>query len=238
MTDGDAPVVDLTEPAPTNPAEFWNGDTCCLFVHGWFGRTASDGYAADFERAFDRRGVDVSVVPAQWDAHTVNFWRARRRADAAGRRFADRLRAIRSGAPDTTFVVLAHSLGARVVLEALTDLAGDLVVDTVALFAPGVDADSVCGGARYAGGIRESATRVLSYPSRTDRTVCWLYRLLSRSPGLGCRGVDGRDSSTGQPAVFESVDVTDVVSGHEAYVEPGENAQWADRLTTDLWESG
>ncbi|AGB17357.1 hypothetical protein Halru_2783 [Halovivax ruber XH-70] len=238
MTDGDAPVVDLTEPAPTTPAEFWDGDTCCLFVHGWFGRTASDGYAADFERAFDRRGVDVSVVPAQWDAHTVNFWRARRRADAAGRRLADRLRTIRSRASDATLVLLAHSLGARVVLEALVDLAGDLVVDTVALLAPGVDADSVCDGTRYTAGIRESATRVLSYHSRTDRTVCWLYRLLSRSAGLGCRGVDCRDSLAGPPAIFESVDVTDVVSGHEAYVEPGENIRWADRLTADLWECG
>ncbi|ELZ09247.1 hypothetical protein C479_10515 [Halovivax asiaticus JCM 14624] len=236
MTDGDAPVVDLTEPAPTTPAEFWDGDTVCLFVHGWFGRTVSGGYAASFERAFDRRGVEVSVVPAQWDAHTINFWRARRRADAAGGRLADRLRAIRSRAPDATLVVLAHSLGARVVLEALVDLAGDIVVDTVSLLAPGVDADSVCDGGRYAAGIRESATRVLSYHSRTDRTVCWLYRLLSCNVGLGCRGVDCRDSPAGHPTIFESVDVTDVVSGHEAYVEPGENTQWADRLTADLWK--
>lgn len=238
MTDGDSPVVDLTKPAPMTPAEFWDGDTCCLFVHGWYGRTASDGYADSFERAFDRRGVEVSVVPAQWDAHTVNFWRARRRADAAGGRLADRLRAIRSQAPDAELVLLAHSLGARVVLEALATLAGDLVVDAIALLAPGVDADSVCDGTRYAAGIRESATRVRSYHSRTDRTVCWLYRLLSRSAGLGCRGIDCRDSPGGPPAMFESVDVTDAVSGHEAYVELDNNPRWADRLTADLWERG
>ncbi|WP_247729935.1 alpha/beta hydrolase [Halovivax limisalsi] len=223
------PSVELAGPNP--PLAERDGVT--LFVHGWFGRRSSVADAAAFERAFASRDEPALVVPVQWTAATPNFWRARRRADAAGAALADWLRRFRNRRPDVDLRLVAHSLGARLGLRALSALDGAVVFDAVALLAPGVDADAVCPGGPYEDGIRSSAGSVYAYVSRRDQVLRWVYRVLALHQALGTDGP--RCGKTGsRTAPLTTVDVTAVVGSHGAYLDPDRNERWGDRLTTDL----
>lgn len=227
------PTVDLTREyidfGGVDETEF------CLFVHGWNGREASDSQAAAFDRALREAGYDESVIVASWASDTLNFWEAKGNADDAGVRLGRWLRET-FGDGSTTIRVVAHSLGAQVILGALAELDGDVVLDTVSLVGAAVEDESVCDSGRYSDGIRTSAREVYSYHSAEDSTICTLYDLSSVEDGLGCEGADCGTWWFGgsTPDNYYDVDVTDSVPGHCKYFQPGRPVGCMDRLVDDF----
>ncbi|ELY84280.1 hypothetical protein C485_15889 [Natrinema altunense JCM 12890] len=121
------------------------------------------------------------MIAASWASDTLNFWAAEDNADDAGPM-------VPRGVPteleddDSRRRALA---GARVILGALAELGGDVVLDTVALLGAAIEADSACESGRYAAGIRTSATEcIASLRERRDR----LYDL-RRDHGRGRTGL-------------------------------------------------
>jgi pimeloyl-ACP methyl ester carboxylesterase len=219
-------------PEPTDTSVYIDGETpdeegpvpadgdLVVYVHGLFGEDIVDeidafnglNQATALEMALGEQGVDTPVVAAMWDS-TTGWWTAKERADEAGEVLADWLVANR--ADYDSLVVLGHSLGARVTLVALEQLADtDTSITSAGLFGGGVDPDTVCD--EYATGIEASVDEgVYSYHSTGDNVVCWVYAVPEFTPALGCEGSD----CDPLPAGFTDVDVTDAVTGHCNYLK-------------------
>lgn len=205
-------------------------DELVVYVHGFLGEGRFDitkmsgaHQAAAFQEALDaecsaRDRERPAVVPAMWESSTT-WTKAKTRSTRAGEVLAEWLRA-----QDRPVHLVAHSLGGRVVLEALDDGPGDCL-DSVALFGAAVDPDSVCD--TYFAGIEALDGPVYNYHSENDRIVCRLYRVGEISAGLGCRGSDCRGgllrSSGRLPPNFTDVDVSEQVQGHLDYYKPAEH---------------
>ncbi|WP_049888084.1 MULTISPECIES: alpha/beta hydrolase [unclassified Natrinema] len=228
------PRVDLTQESPQigGPSE----DEFCLYVHGWKGRARSDDQAYVLERALQNAGYHAPVITASWASDTLNFWAAEDTADDAGVRLGRWFREAFQRDSGTTIRVVGHSLGVRVILGALTELDGDVVLDTVALLGAAVEDDSVCDDGRYAAGIRTSATAVYSYRSEKDGTICTIYDVTTIKDGLGCGGADCRGwwDSGSTPSNYRDVDVTGSVPGHCTYFEPDRPIGCMDQVVSDF----
>lgn len=111
--------------------------------------------------------------------------------------------------------VMGHSLGTRVVLEALSWLADqgytDLVTSAV-LIGGAVDDGSVASDGRYHDGAETAAQAVDNYHNREDGVLEYLYDTYERDAALGRVGVDGTP-----PSGYTDHDVTDSVADHCAY---------------------
>jgi pimeloyl-ACP methyl ester carboxylesterase len=192
-----------------------------IYVHGLFGEDIVDeinafnglNQATALEMALSNQGVDVPLIAGMWDS-TTGWWTAKGRADEAGQTLATWLEANRENYD--SLVVVGHSLGARVTLVALNQLADtDITVTSAGLLGGGVDPDTVCD--EYATGIEESIEEgVYSYHSEGDGVVCWVYAVPEWTPALGCEG-SGCD---GLPEGYVDVDVSDDVTGHCNYLQP------------------
>lgn len=230
------PTVDLTQASPARWGLSEVEDEVCVFVHGWNGRERSDDQAYALDLALQQAGYDERVIVASWASDTLNFWEAEDNADDAGVRLGRWLRAEFQGDASTTVRLVGHSLGARVILGTLSELDGDVVVDSVSLVGAAVEDNSVCDSGRYADGIRNSADAVYSYRSEDDGTVCTIYDFSTIESGLGCEGADcGSWWSPGStPAAYHDVDVTNSVSGHCKYFQPDRPAGCMDRVVGDF----
>lgn len=227
-------TVDLTREHPG--AWRLNESEVCIFVHGWNGREGSDDQAYAIDLALQEAGYSAPVIAASWASDTLNFWEAEGNADDAGVRLGRWLRDTFRGNESTTIRVIAHSLGARVILGALADLDGDVVIDTVSLVGAAVEDDSVCNSGRYADGIRSSARELYNYHSTDDGTVCTLYDFSTVEDGLGCDGADCGHWWFGgsTPDNYHDVDVTACVPGHCKYFTPDQPTGCIDRVVDDF----
>lgn len=220
--------VDLVGESPTEFGDISADGEVLLYVHGFLGqgrlefaRISGAHQAAALESALVdayayRNETPPQVVAGVW--HSSTTWpRAKRNADSAGKRLASWLQ----GRPDSSVTVVAHSLGARVTLVALSEIAtseaySGASISSVGLLGAAVDPDSVCHpsgehsltGVRSRGrqssgssgrqyreyheAIRSLDAPVYNYHSKKDHVVCRLYRLGELSAGLGCRGSDCR----------------------------------------------
>lgn len=215
----DYPVVDLRTDEPTIKGDFpWGDDEFVLYVHGWLEKFASgardQGYT--LETALRQNGYEQPTAAVVWNSNQPVWPLAQRRADEAGRRLAEVLDDYLEACPGTTIRTVDHSLGSRVILEALATLDGDQVLENVSLVGGAVNPDSVCEGTRYAAGIANSASEVYNYHSRNDDIVCDIYALSEGTSGIGCVGSECDDV----PDDFSDVDVTDSVDAHCNYGKP------------------
>ncbi|WP_254522638.1 esterase/lipase family protein [Natrinema caseinilyticum] len=228
------PTVDLTQerPEPLGLDE----DELCLYVHGWNGRARSDSQTYALEQALRDAGYAERVIAASWASDTLNFWQAESNADAAGVRLGYWLRDVFQSTGETTIRVVGHSLGTRVILETLSELDGDVVLDSVSLLGAAVEDDSVCEDGRFSTGIRTSADEVYSYRSEDDTVVCTIYDFSTVEDGLGCDGADcggwWDDGST--PDNYHDVDVTSSVPQHCDYFVPDRSIGCIDRVVDDF----
>ncbi|QLG51273.2 esterase/lipase family protein [Natrinema halophilum] len=213
-----------------------DGDELCLYVHGWNGRQSSDDQTYALDMALQEAGYDVPMTAASWASDTLNFWDAESNADDAGVRLGRCLRRTFQGRTDTRLRLIGHSLGTRVILEALSELDGDVVLDTVSLVGAAVEDTSVCNDGRFSDGIRNSADEVYSYRSEDDTVVCTLYDFSTFENGLGCEGSDcGGWWSTGStPDNYYEVDVTESVPQHCDYFNPDRTVGCVNQLTDDF----
>jgi hypothetical protein len=228
------PTIDLTQERP-DPLEL-DVDECCVYAHGWNGMDSSQQQTRALELALHEEGYRETMVTARWDANTRNFWDAERNADQAGVRLGRWLRAEYGEDSDVTIRLAGHSLGGRVLLNALKELAGDVVVDTASLLGAAVEDGSICADGRFADGIRDSAANVYGYHSRRDDTVCVLYALSTLESGIGCAGADcGSWFSTGATSEkYTDVDVTDTVPSHCEYFRHDRAVGCTDQMVDDF----
>jgi hypothetical protein len=228
------PTVDLTQEQPDSLG--LEADEICVYAHGWNGMETSHDQTHALELALQEEDYHETMVAARWDADTANFWGAESNADEAGVRLGRWLRAEYGEDSSTTIRLVGHSLGGRLLLNTLDELAGDVVVDTASLLGAAVEDDSVCEDGRFADGIRDSAADVYSYHSNEDDTVCWLYEFSTIESGLGCAGADcgGWFSDGETPANYADVDVTDSVPGHCEYFRHDRTAGCAGRIVDDF----
>lgn len=202
-----------------------------LYVHGYLGegrlprfqRSGAHQAAAltaGLQECFDGRRADPpSVLAGMWSSST-SWYHAKRRTRPAGETLARWLDEHHAAYDSVT--ILAHSLGARVTLHALTQLETD-TVDTVGLLGAAVRSDAVC--TEYRAGIESSvADRLFNYYSRNDAVVCRLYQAGEFHRALGCHGSDcsgGWFSNAGTPPRnLIDVDVSETVVDHLAYYKP------------------
>ncbi|WP_290809804.1 alpha/beta hydrolase [Halovivax sp.] len=229
------PTIDLAEDVP--PTWDWYPAEVCIYAHGWKGRETRDdqAYALDLELA--DAGYHEVVVAATWDSDTLNFWGAEGNADEAGTRLGRWIRQ-QFGGTQTTVRLVGHSLGGRLSLNAIDELDGDVVLETVALLGAAVEDDSVCDDGRFADGIRDSAVDVYNYHSHEDATVCTIYDLSTLGSGVGCAGADcgGWFTDGETPDNYHDVDVTASVPDHCAYFDPIREAGCIDRVVADFRE--
>ncbi|WP_306055317.1 alpha/beta fold hydrolase family protein [Natronococcus wangiae] len=228
------PTVDLTQERP-DPLGLEAGEIC-VYAHGWNGMESSHDQTYALDLALREEDYDETTVTARWDSDTANFWAAESNADEAGVRLGRWLRAEYEDDSSTTIRLVGHSLGGRLLLNTLDELAGDVVVDTASLLGAAVEDGSVCEGGRFADGIRESAADVYNYHSRDDDTVCVIYEFSTVESGLGCAGADcdGWFSDGSTPDAYADVDVTESVPGHCEYFRHDRSAGCADRIVDDF----
>lgn len=228
------PTVDLTQEHP-DPLGL-EADEICVYAHGWNGMKSSHAQTYALDLALREEDYDETMVTARWDSNTPNFWGAESNADDAGVRLGRWLRAEYEDDSSTTIRLVGHSLGGRLLLNTLDELAGDVVVDTASLLGAAVEDNSVCEDDRFADGIRDSAADVYSYHSRDDDTVCVLYEFSTIESGLGCAGADcgGWFSDGSTPENYADIDVTDSVPGHCEYFRHDRSVGCADRVVGDF----
>lgn len=221
--------IDLSGETAVESGEIPGSGTLVVYVHGFLGQGRLDignvsgahqaaALAAALDIECSARDRDCpTVVAGMWDSSTT-WSRAKERSNRAGRILAEWLRA-----QDQSIHLVGHSLGGRVVLEALENDPGDCL-DSVALFGAAVDPDAVCH--EYFAGIEALDGPVYNYHSENDQIVCRLYRVGEISAGLGCRGSDCRGgllrSSGRLPSNFTDVDVSAQVQAHLDYYKPAE----------------
>lgn len=222
--------IDVSGPKPATRGEIPTGGDLVCYIHGFLGEGRLDSVpmsgahqAAALEAALaeeyeQRPGDPPAVVAVVWNSST-SWWRATRRAKAAGETFASWLDANRDAYDSVTIV--GHSLGARVALWTLAALE-ETTVDSVALLGAAVAPDAVCREFREPIESRVTGT-VYNYYSSNDYAVCYLYQLSERAPGLGCRGSNCGEETAGSdrlPDNYVDVDVTDAVPAHRDYYQP------------------
>lgn len=211
------PIIDLRTPEPTTRGNFPTGaDEFLVYVHGWLEKFAHGGrsQAYTLEKALQQNGYDKPVVAAIWDSNQPVWTAAKLNADTAGSRLASWLDDYLDQYSNTTVKTVDHSLGTRVILEALATLGGAEVLDNVSAIGGAVNPDTVCSGTRYADGISASTTDFYNYHSTNDNIVCDIYARREGHKGIGCIGSDcGGDV----PSNFSNVDVSSSVKAHCDY---------------------
>lgn len=215
----DYPTIDLRSPEPVTTGAFPEGeDEFLIYVHGWLERFArggrNQGYA--LETALERNGYGEPTVAAIWNSNDPAWPVAKRQADVAGRRLARFIVDYLERYPNTTIKTVDHSLGTRVILEALATLGGEAVLDDVSTVGGAVDPDTVCSGTRYGDGIETSADAVYNYHSENDDIVCETYAYAEGTSGIGCSGAACDSTHSG----YSDVDVTADVDAHCDYGKP------------------
>ena len=188
-----------------------------LYVHGMFGDldfidVGGDLQASALVAALAEQSLDVPLVAGMWPATESGG----DPTDAAAT-LSTWLEA-RAGNYDQ-LVLLAHSLGAELVLESLTSLADtDVTVSSVGLLGGSPSPESVCADGDYAPGITDSVQGdVYNYHSEGDQIICEGAPFEDGDfAAIGCEGAACAET----PANYVDVDLTGRVTAHCNYFKP------------------
>lgn len=158
-------------------------------------------------------GVPLRVAGAALTARELanNPWiQARNEAEAIGNRLAELLNTDEIRADQNQpFILIGYSLGAKLMLQALSRLQNPKQVVDSYLLAAAIDIDDE----RWALACQKLSGRIHNFFSRQDAVLKYAYRAgnLSRSSAAGRKPVNSE-------AVFNH-DLTDLIDGHFAYAE-------------------
>jgi pimeloyl-ACP methyl ester carboxylesterase len=197
-----------------------DADALVVYVHGLnASEEAALNQAYTTRTALRNAGVRHPVVGYSWDSDR-EWAPAKRTAAANGPAFADWLTrwASEDGRP---VHVIAHSLGARVTCECLQALAADdrtEAVASVSLLGGAIPRDSVETGGAYGDAIETATPQFANFYSGKDNVLGWLYRVSDGANAVGHGGIADPERA---PSTYEEVDVSDRVSDHYSYYEPG-----------------
>lgn len=197
-----------------------------VFVHGLnvSADTREDiNQAYATQTALEDNGYDGHVVAFSWDSDKGVWWRSKEIAARVGPKLAHWTQAYLQQTKGTVRYV-AHSLGARVVLQALSFLDQQATTGHRSTL-PRVASVSVLGGAvpsvtpsREKRPIERACKRFDNFYKRDDRTLQALS-LIEVDEMLGQSGFPtGRTA----PSNYSDSDVTKRVTSHDTYFQPGE----------------
>lgn len=190
-----------------------------VHVHGW--RNDDNTGACRIARTagvYADEGYDHPVTGLTWDADT-GWFSGTEIAERNGAKLAAFVSSYASDNPGTTIRLSCHSLGARVVLEALYALDEDGhhdVVTSASIMGGSADATDVSLDGRYGESIERAAGHVDNFWMADDQILTYLYTLGEWSSAVGATGVDGP-----APSNYTDHDVSYVPDHFSHYEEDG-----------------
>lgn len=194
-------------------------------VHG-FHNDAEDGLdiAQTARNEYESAGLEGAVSGLGWDAGStaIDWWSANERARELGPQLATFIRAYKERYPETDIVLQGHSLGTRVILEAVRALAeqGETdVVDTVVMFAGAVDSYEVSKDGKYGDALSSAVNNVENYFSTEDGVLNWVFWMAE----MGKEAIGNAGGAGDLPENYTDHDVSEVIDGHSSlkYIEAG-----------------
>ncbi|MWG34114.1 alpha/beta hydrolase [Halomarina oriensis] len=192
-------------------------DELLVFAHGWLNDdqggldTAYTGVTNLGLEGYDYPGIGFSYDSDTW---VTSWWAATEIAERNGRKLAAFTRDVRQQYPNTTVRYVAHSLGARVVLEAAKTLDAWGMRDalgSVSLLGGAADNDSVATDGEYGPAIERSVGSFSNFWKSDDSVLNGLYSTAEFDSAVGEEGCEGTP-----PANYEDVNV-DYVPDHFSY---------------------
>ena len=191
-------------------------------VHGW--RTAkSDApdHFATVSTSLSRNGYDAPVVGYSWDSDTstTDWWPATDIAERNGPKLAHFLLDYAARCPGTSFRLTGHSLGARVVLEAIKSLNSwgyRDILTSATLLGGAADNGSVSTDGEYGDDIAAAVGRFDNFWKSDDGVLNWAYSTGEFDSAVGEEGCEGA------PPVNYTDHNVDYVPDHFSYHEPGD----------------
>lgn len=190
-----------------------------VIVHGY--DNSPDTALSNFCKArasLRQNGYAGAVIGYSWDSDTrtgaFGFDDAKANAVRNGPKLARFLLDLKSRCPDTIVRIVAHSMGSRVTLEAILDLASRQPapgwrIDSVHLLGAAVDNEEVQTDARYGAAIEAAVGNLYNYYNREDDILSNLYMSQEADQALGENDIEDPDKA---PANYASRDVQPLIS--------------------------
>ncbi|MHB9288234.1 esterase/lipase family protein [Halobacteriales archaeon Cl-PHB] len=203
----------------------WNDaapDEVVISVHGW--KTTEDSapdHFATVSHSLSRNGYDAPVVGFSYDADTstTDWWPAVEIAERNGPKLAHFLADYAARAPDTTFRIVGHSLGATVTCETIKALNSWGYRDLLAsgtLLGGAVDNDAVSTEGEFGDDIAAAVGQFDNFWKSDDDVLNWAYTTGEFDSAAGEEGCEGPE-----PWNYTDHNV-DYVPDHFSYHEPGD----------------
>ncbi|WP_254768748.1 alpha/beta hydrolase [Salinilacihabitans rarus] len=195
------------------------GDELLVFVHGWNNDT--EGALCTFDEAagtFAAEGYAEPVIGYSWDAD-FDWYDATEIAERNGAKLAAFTRDYKAANPGVAVRYVAHSLGARVALMALQNLAHWGRYDDVAslsLLGGAADDESVSMEGSYGGDIEAAVGHADNFWMEDDDVLNWAYGTAEWGEAVGNAGCDGTP-----PSNYTDHNVAYVPSHGDYYREDG-----------------
>lgn len=169
-------------------------DELVVHCHGWDNDEECGKTRVNSAReAYDVEGYEGFVTGLVWDS-SYAWWNAKDIADINGKKLANFLVDYKADNPETTLRIQGHSLGARVVAEAILELdrMGEYDVLTTAVFMVGaIENHSVAVDGRYGEAIENVVQHAENFWMEDDAILDWLFTTYEMSSAIGNDGVDG-----------------------------------------------
>lgn len=203
-----------------------------VMIHGYNNsRSVAREVFEKLAESLGKNGYGQPVVGYQWDADRdsefgdqLSWWDTEDIADRNGSRLAAFVDDYLSATDDTGVRLVAHSLGARVLLSALDELRGGGRTDGIrsaTVLGAAVPANIATEGGRYYEAAREVPDQFTNYYKDDDEVLTGQYNIAELLDwavpfALGQKGAKGHP-----PENYTEFDVTETVADHEAYYRPG-----------------
>jgi pimeloyl-ACP methyl ester carboxylesterase len=234
-TDYDASDIPGLQPGTSCPKE------AAIYVHGvWTGMGSFSANLENETGIFDRarmslavNNYSIPVIGFSWDSNTtitaneIGWSIAKKIAQDNGPKLADFLFDYKSTCPDTDVRIIAHSLGAKVVLSALQDLndnqgwnsSRNFNIESIHLMGAAVDDEQVStntsdaddpGEKVYGQSIESQVIRFYNLFDTQDNALEEPYPYYEG--GETALGLNGAEQGVSLPRNYQDIDVTKEIS--------------------------
>jgi RHS repeat-associated protein len=167
-----------------------------IWVHGFANNQADAAQgAANIEAAYQKAGGKAKVYGFLWNSNpgALHFGAAQQAADQVSTgAFSKFLKDFKNSCPKTKIFLGAHSLGTRVVLNALQSAVG-IMADSALLVAAAVSQNSLDNGQQYDKAPTHINNLYIAY-NNNDNVLTGAYAAAENTPALGLRGVGNKNN--------------------------------------------